>query len=489
MATLSLSLVSHTNVGKTTLARTLLSADVGEVRDEAHVTEFADGHELVATAEGDVLRLWDTPGFGDSARLAARLQGRGNPIGWFLAEVWDRWRDRALWASQQALRHVQAESDVLLYLVNAADAPSQQGYVAAEMRILAWVGKPVVVLLNQMGPPREAAVEAAEVAAWRDALAPWPLVKQVLPLDAFARCWVHESVLLDAVQAVLPVGPESEAMARLAAAWRTRREAVFSAAMAELARGLAQAAAAREAVDDESTGTVVAQALRQIGQTLTGQGSGSDRATARAELALAGRIAGDVQAGTAALLRLHGLRGEAQAEVLSRVAGQFAHQPKLAEGKSALVGGVLTGALTGLKADIATGGLTLGGGLIVGAVLGALGGAGIAKGFNRVRGIDRSSVALSIEALHALAEESLLRYLAVAHFGRGRGDWVAGEAPPHWAAVVREALAAEREALQAAFGDRSAAAEPMAQALAVPLARAARRTLATLYPRTIPHSP
>ena len=33
----ALSLVSHTNVGKTTLARTLLRRDVGEVRDEAHV--------------------------------------------------------------------------------------------------------------------------------------------------------------------------------------------------------------------------------------------------------------------------------------------------------------------------------------------------------------------------------------------------------------------------------------------------------------------
>ena len=31
--TVTLSLVSHTNVGKTTLARTLLKRDIGEVRD------------------------------------------------------------------------------------------------------------------------------------------------------------------------------------------------------------------------------------------------------------------------------------------------------------------------------------------------------------------------------------------------------------------------------------------------------------------------
>ena len=36
---LSLSLISHTNAGKTTLARTLLRRDVGEVLDQAHVTD------------------------------------------------------------------------------------------------------------------------------------------------------------------------------------------------------------------------------------------------------------------------------------------------------------------------------------------------------------------------------------------------------------------------------------------------------------------
>ena len=45
----SLSLVSHTNAGKTTLARTLLGRDIGEVRDAPHVTEFADAHVLVET--------------------------------------------------------------------------------------------------------------------------------------------------------------------------------------------------------------------------------------------------------------------------------------------------------------------------------------------------------------------------------------------------------------------------------------------------------
>ena len=110
--TVALSLISHTNAGKTTLARTLLGRDVGEVRDEAHVTQEAESWPLVDTPEGDALLLWDTPGFGDSARLAKRLAQQGNPIGWFLSQVWDRFRDRTFWLTQKAVVNVRDEADV-----------------------------------------------------------------------------------------------------------------------------------------------------------------------------------------------------------------------------------------------------------------------------------------------------------------------------------------------------------------------------------------
>ena len=55
-----LSLVSHTNIGKTTLARTLLMRDVGEVADRAHVTETTDDYVLARDSAGCELVLWDT---------------------------------------------------------------------------------------------------------------------------------------------------------------------------------------------------------------------------------------------------------------------------------------------------------------------------------------------------------------------------------------------------------------------------------------------
>ena len=177
---INLSLVSHTNIGKTTLARTLLGRDIGEVADRPHVTETTDDYVLSRASDGcSELVLWDTPGFGDSVRLAKRLEGRANPIGWFMSEVWDRMSNKALWLNQRALKHVRDTSSVVLYLVNASESPQACSYIAAEMQILSWIGKPVIVLLNQMGKPREQDIEEAELNSGQDNMGQNPIVKNV----------------------------------------------------------------------------------------------------------------------------------------------------------------------------------------------------------------------------------------------------------------------------------------------------------------------
>ena len=119
---------------------------------------------------------------------------------------------------------------------------------------------------------------------------------------------------------------------------------------------------------------------------------------------------------------------------------------RVGEGPAALLGGMITGALAGLKADIATGGLTLGGGLIAGGLLGALGAAGLARCYNLVRGTEQSWLAWNAEALDQAVEAALLRYLAVAHFGRGRGDWTRRGAAGLERGRARRARAAARRA-------------------------------------------
>jgi hypothetical protein len=483
---IALSLIAHTNAGKTTLARTLLQRDVGEVRDEPHVTEFSEDHLLVRSPSGDELRLWDTPGLGDSVRLVRRLHLQGRAIGWFMTEVWDRWRDRAFWSTQHALLHVRERSDVVLYLVNAAESPEAASYIEAEMDLLAWLDKPVLVLLNQLGPPREPAAEAHDVARWRRHLQGLQAGVQVLAMDAFARCWVQELTLLRAAQSVLD-GARADAMARLGDAWLAMREATFDASIDLLARTLAEVACMRQRIEP---GAGLAERVKRLASRigpLFGAGEANDP-TAQAQAALAARLDDAVRDSTAELLKLHGLEGRAQGEILARVATQFELRERLPEGRAALLGGVLSGALAGLKADLATGGLTMGGGLLAGGLLGAFGGAGLARGINVIRGGGPPWVGWSADAMMPMVEAALLRYLAVAHFGRGRGQWSEGEAPAHWRGVVADALRTHADALQALWRSRGARLDAgddsarLAAALQAPLRRAARDALERLYP-------
>jgi hypothetical protein len=67
---IALSLISHTNAGKTTLARTLVGRDVGEVRDAPHVTQEATPYPLIDTPGGRA-DPFGTRRFGDSAPARA----------------------------------------------------------------------------------------------------------------------------------------------------------------------------------------------------------------------------------------------------------------------------------------------------------------------------------------------------------------------------------------------------------------------------------
>jgi hypothetical protein len=470
--TVNLSVISHTNAGKTTLVRTLLGQDIGEVRDAAHVTDVATGY-LMLQSGADTLMLWDTPGFGDTARLLKRLKLSSNPVGWFLTKVWDRWRERPLWSSQQAVRNARDHADIILYLVNASEDPADAGYVALEMEILAWVGKPVLLLLNQVGPPSPDA--AAEEERWTRHLRDHVVVRGALTLDAFARCWVQEGTLLRMVGPLLP-NEKQPALARLEAAWEDKNLTRFDRAMEVLAAHLAEAAADRETVPEQNWQDKVGGALRSLG--------GEEPAEARRAVAkLAERLEASTRRSTEDLIRLHNLSGKATAEVLRRIGKDVSTSAPAREGFTAMLGGLVSGALGGLAADVATGGLTLGGGMIVGGVLGAVGAGGLARGYNLARGEAEPAVSWSEEFFQCLVRLALLRYLAVAHFGRGRGDYQESEHPDFWQTAVAETVDRHQAEFRRAWDSARAADSPgAAPALKTALATAAAELLARFYP-------
>lgn len=432
------SLISHTNVGKTTLLRTLLREDVGEVGDRAHVTVEAKAYPLIETEDGEALHLWDTPGFGSNlAKLAGRLRQEAHPIGWFLHQVWDRHRDASLFHSQTALRNVREHADVVLYVIDVSQKPEQVGYVDAEVEILGLMGRPVIVALNQTGHPEPAAARSRE-AEIRSLMERHPVVRQVLTLDAFTRCWVQEYRLLDLVAGL--VAPEKrEAARRLALEWRRRNLAVLAASAGRLARLFAESAADSEAFSKPSLVGRMKQVL--------------DRKEREAEFdrlqkAMYERLHRRTEGAINDLIALHGIDGTTAKKFADSAREQFtATGGRVDEVLTSIGGGAVSGLLGGLVLDLASHGISFGSGAAIGALLGGATSYALARGYNLTQG-DSQTVRWSESHFRDEVRFCLLLYLAVAHFGRGRGRWRdEPEDPSHWTGAVDRVAERHRQAI------------------------------------------
>jgi GTPase Era involved in 16S rRNA processing len=471
-STITLSLISHTNTGKTTLARTLLRRDVGEVRDAPHVTVFNEAYCLIESC-GSMLMLWDTPGFGDSGRLLKRLQTMERPVWWFLAQIWDRITDRPLWFAQQAMRNVREDADVVLYLVNASESLVGGSFVEAEIEILGWLGKPVVVLLNQTGAPRPAEEEAAEEAQWRAHLERFPIVRTVLNMDAFSRCWVQEGELMDKIASVLPEH-KLTSFNILKAAWALRNEDVFLKAMHEISHQLTASALDGVGVKKESL-------IQKLGFNRGPLETEWKEARQKLSESLAGRAEQTMNR----LIELHGLEGrEERGEMLRAARQDFAEPQQVEAALWGALSAVASGALAGLVVDLKAGGLTFGGGAILGGIGGGLGAYALITTYNLVRGED-NKLHWSREHLREQVKLALLSYLAVSHFGRGRGSWKRDPRPEHWQREVSEVVEAHRDSLDAIWKKAShlqSAVTSVNEDVETIMRELGRETLRRLYP-------
>ncbi|NLT70200.1 MAG: GTPase domain-containing protein [Verrucomicrobiaceae bacterium] len=472
-----LSLISHTNVGKTALARTLLREDVGEVADSAHVTVVPESYPLIES-EGYAARLWDTPGFGSNlAKLAKRLRSSGNPVGWILHQVWDRTRDLSLWCSQEAIRNVQADADVVLYLVDASQPPATIGYVDLEIEIIEWIGKPVLVFLNQTGTPDDARDERNE-REWREHLARHSIVKSVSTLDAFTRCWTVEHQILARAAEVLE-GGKKEVARRLTEAWIERNLSIFDESV-EVIAGLAAFALT-------DTEPLPPRGLFEKMVSIVKKGE-SHREFEKIQGAMYQRLAEKTRETVNRLIVLNGLSGESAAELARSSRETLAVKRDVEESVMTVLGGVGSGLLGGLCADLAAGGMTLGGGAIVGMLVGGATTFALARGYNLTQS-GQNTVRWTEAHFIDQIQSIVMLYLAISHFGRGRGAWRdTDNNPAHWQQVVETRIQEDAAVWKALWkkGGPSADRESVAERLGKPLRRLLEEVLGELYPQSAP---
>jgi hypothetical protein len=291
------------------------------------------------------------------------------------------------------------------------------------------------------------------------------VVRDTLALDAFTRSWVKEWLLFEKLRELVPED-RRDLLDALLARWRSEQLAALRGAVDAMAELLALAAADREPVTRSAFGAAERR---------------------RAAQALAQRLEHAMAEANDALIAGHGLSGEAAEELRVELADVSGGEAATAGWRNPMVGGLVGGALGGLVADLAHGGLTLGGGMLAGALLGAAGARGLSVGMELLRGESASRVVWSLPFLERLTTDTVLRYLAVAHFGRGAGEYRVREQPAAWRAVAERALAGQRAALRDAFGrarkeDGADARREVALDCAPPLAAAVRAALAELYP-------
>ena len=308
--------------------------------------------------------------------------------------------------------------------------------------------------MNHVEKKPEFEQSAIDLQFWRDRTSQSQRVVDVLVLDAFTRCWVQEGGLMQAIEKALAKDSskafESNAtnalvlkrqvFARLSLEWSAKNRQRWIKSVDVLAEQMCLAILDKERIDSsvqwsdklKNVGASVGRAVGLPGASKSPKEAAMNNLAARLDAQLNRRMN--------SLLELHQLDGQAKLTLMNRIAKHYELHAPQSEIKAALWGGAVSGALLGLKADVMSGGLTMGGGLLTGGVLGAISGAGVIRGYNLLKGADIPTVTWSDEVLIDLVRNGLLAYLAVAHFGRGRGEWIETEPPAKWLAHINQAI-------------------------------------------------
>lgn len=375
---LRVAVVGHTNVGKTSLLRTLLrDAGFGSVSRAPGTTRHVEAALLQIDGEA-VLELFDTPGLEEPIALLERLDSyrateRLDPatrVERFLADgpAVARFEQEA-----KVLRQLR-QCDAGLLVIDVRDRVLAKH--RDELQLLAACAVPLLPVFNFVR------ADGSHETAWREVL---------------ARAGLHAMVRFDSV------APERDAEALLYAALG----ALVERARAPLQRLLG----AREEEAREREGAaraLIAAALIDVAAARRLLPSEEDPAPALAALGDAVR---DLERGAIdALLRLYHFDAEAvDAPPLPLVAGRWAYDlfepAALGDAGITLGRGMAAGAAAGVGVDLAFAGISLGAATVVGALAGG--------GVQALRKLGTRALARLRGRRELSVDEPVLRLLAI----------------------------------------------------------------------------
>ncbi|WP_082408503.1 hypothetical protein [Verrucomicrobium spinosum] len=122
---------------------------------------------------------------------------------------------------------------------------------------------------------------------------------------------------------------------------------------------------------------------------------------------------------------------------------------------------------------------------MIGGISGGLGAYALIKSYHLVRG-DDNKLHWSKEHFREQVKLALLSYLAVAHFGRGRGAWKRDPRPAHWqqeVSVIVEALKDKVDAVWMRSSKRDVGVSSLNEEMETLVVELGTVILAHLYPK------
>ncbi len=361
---------------------------------------------LMTTPRGDSL-LWE--------RLS--LQGTGGPS--------DSGHDRMHTPGGSALRRmglwlgrfsrvpaspapesIADKVDVVLHVV------SQVGDLAAALSPLQAWRRPVVMLVRSGDTtPGQAPDAVSLLDLCRLHQRSHELPMDVLDFDGFARCWVLEPVLFQAIAPRLSRS-RTQGFARLTSAWALRNQARFAASVQAMAEALLGAAKEHQDI----------ARLSLLDRASPEKRRQHEAARAAAMQAVLARVGAHNDRLLQNLLALHSLATSAADELVFHAQTPQFDVSGAVSSREAAMAGATSGAAMGASIDLVTGGLTLGAAAALGALAGGSTALMSALWNNRDAPGGRLRIALSDDMLLALVQAGLLRYLAVIHVHRDDQD-------------------------------------------------------------------
>ena len=196
---INITVVGHTNAGKTSLIRTLLRDDrFGNIDEMAGTTRYVEKSAIYA-GDDAVINLFDTPGFEDSSALLQALEDLSKTVEARLPA--DLLRAFIMQAEhfpdfEQEIKVLRQSinSDVLLYIIDVREP--LLGKYRDEVEILSKAGKPILPVFNFIAGNSEA------LTRWREQMAQFNL-HAALEFDTVAFDFEAEKRLYQKLQSLL----------------------------------------------------------------------------------------------------------------------------------------------------------------------------------------------------------------------------------------------------------------------------------------------